>query len=54
MDADFYVDLVSHSFILRAEELYGNDYFLHQDNDPKHTSGLVANFLQYNHVRWVI
>ena len=53
MDADFYVDLINHYFIPRANELYGYDYFLHQDYDPKHTSGLVANFLQHNHIRWV-
>ena len=29
------------------------DFFLHQDNDPKHCSGLVANYMQYNHIRWV-
>lgn len=53
MDECVFLQLLQDHFLPKANELYGNDFFLHQDNDPKHCSGLVANYMQYNHIRWV-
>jgi hypothetical protein len=53
MDANVFVEIASNYLIPKANEMYGRNWFLHQDNDPKHTSRLVVNFLQYNNVRWV-
>ena len=39
MDRDVFVEILSNYFISRANELYELDYLIHEDNDPKHTSG---------------
>ena len=33
--------------------MYGNNWYLHQDNDPKHSSHLSRTFLAFNNVVWV-
>ena len=45
-----FVEIVSKFLVDRANQLYGREWFLHQDNDPKHTSNLVSNYFQYNNI----
>ena len=49
-----FVEILSKYLLPRANQLYGRNWYLHQDNDPKHTSNLTVNFLQFNQVIWVI
>ena len=53
MTAEIYVDILSHYFLQTARELYDRNWYLHQDNDPKHTSGLSRSFLEYSNFIWV-
>ena len=53
MNKEVYVEILANYLIPKARELYGNNWILHQDNGPKHTSGLARSFLQYSNVLWV-
>ena len=48
-----FVEILSKFLVPRANILFGSQWYLHQDNDPKHTSNLVPSFLQYNNITWV-
>ncbi len=54
MNKEMYVEILANYFIPTARERYGNNWYLHQDNDPKHTSGLARSFLQFSNAIWVI
>ena len=51
MDIEFYVEILAYYLIPNARELYGKNWILHQDNDPKHTSRLCAFFLEQNEIK---
>ena len=52
MDQYNYLEILAKVFIPFAQSRYGNNYVLHQDNDPKHTSFTCKHFLQINNVIW--
>ena len=54
MTAEIFIEIIDNNLLEKANNLYGRNWVLHQENDPKHTSDLVANYLQFNHVAWVI
>ena len=54
MTAEVYIDIMTHYFVPTARKLYGRNWYLHQDNDAKHTSGLARSFLEFSNVIWVI
>ena len=53
MISEVFIEIIDNYLIPKATELYGRNWNLHQDNDPKHTSDLTANYFQFNHVIWV-
>ena len=53
MTEEVYVDIMAHHFLPKAQELYGDNWILHQDNDPKHTSNLAREFFRKSNVIWV-
>ena len=44
MDSYLYKHLLTICLIPFAQSKYNEDYALHQDNDPKHNSGLLGYF----------
>ena len=53
MTEEVYVDITAHNFLPKAQELYGDNWILHQDNDPKHTSNLAREFFRKSTVIWI-
>jgi hypothetical protein len=50
MDGPFYVSILQSQLLPAAQSLYGRDWRLQQDNDPKHTSRVAKQFLSENKV----
>lgn len=51
MDRFMYKDILEKSMIPSAKKLLGKSYIFQHDNDPKHTSKLVKEFLQKKRVK---
>jgi len=47
MNIEFYVKILE-NHIPKIDIMLGDDWWLQQDNDPKHTSHLAKEFLQNN------
>ena len=45
MDEHVFLEILQNHFLPKSNELYGNDYFLHKENDPKQCSGLIASYV---------
>jgi hypothetical protein len=54
MTEEVYVEIMSKYLLPKAKSLYGDNWILHQDNDPKHTSSLAREFLRTSEIIWVI
>ena len=52
MNATKYGDILSASLVPFIHEKYPNGHRLVQDNDPKHTSKYIQNFVQKNIINW--
>ena len=53
MDSNLYKHLLTICLIPFAQAKYNVGYILHQDNDPKHTSGLLRSFYDEMDINWV-
>ena len=51
MNAKMYNRILSDQMFPSAQRLIGSNYVFQQDNDPKHTSGAVQNFLKKKKVK---
>jgi len=52
MDASRLTQILEVGLLPFIQEVYPENHRLYQDNDPKHTSELVSNFLEENGVVW--
>ena len=50
MDGLFYVNILRTQLLPAGQKLYGRNWHLQQDNDPKHTSRVAKNFLSQNNI----
>lgn len=50
MDGPFYVNILRTQLLPAAQRMYGNDWRLQQDNDPKHTSRVAKEFIAESEV----
>ncbi len=50
MDRPFYINILQTQLLPAAESMYESDWHLQQDNDPKHTSYVVKNFITENEI----
>ena len=48
-----FVEILSKFLVSKENIMFGSQWYLHQDNVPKHNSNLVSSFLQYNNITWV-
>ena len=48
MDANVYIEIMGEYILPNIRSMYGNNWYLQQDNDPKHSSYLSRTFLAYN------
>ena len=54
MDSILYNEILDDYLLPFVREKYFNqEYYLHQDNDPKHCSILCRSFLEDNNIIWV-
>ena len=53
MTQEVYLELLAIHLVPFGLNNYGNNWYLHQDNDPKHTSRLCTDFLKRHHINWV-
>ena len=54
MDSDLYNSIICEYLIPFAVSVYGiRNFYLHQDNDPKHSSKLCSELLRKNSICWV-
>ena len=51
MDGLFYVNILRTQLLPAGQKLYGRNWHLQQDNDPKHTSRVAKDFLSQNSVQ---
>lgn len=51
MDGPFYVHILETQLLPAAQSMYGNDWRLQQDNDPKHTSRVAKEFVAQNRIK---
>lgn len=51
MDGPFYVNILRTQLFPAGQQLYGRNWRLQQDNDPKHTSRVAKDFLSQNNVQ---
>ena len=47
-----YLEILAKYFLPFAISRFGDNFILHQDNDPKHTSHICRDFLENNSVLW--
>jgi len=52
MTQEVYLEILACHLLPFGLNRFGTDWFLHQDNDPKHTSRLCAFFLEQNEIKW--
>jgi hypothetical protein len=45
MDGPFYVRILQAQLLPAAQRMYGGNWRLQQDNDPKHTSRVAKEFI---------
>src|SRR5262249_8531840 len=51
MNAKMYKNILIHQMIPSATRLFnGKEFFFQHDNDPKHTSKIVKNYLKYKRI----
>ena len=48
MDGPFYVGILENQLLPSAQNMYGRNWRLQQDNDPKHTSRVAKEFIAEN------
>ena len=48
-----YLKILCDHLLPFATGKYGDDWILHQDNDPKHTSRYCRGFLERENLLWV-
>ena len=54
MDSNLYNGIISEFLIPFVVSTYGlKNFFLQQDNDPKHSSKICSKFLRENKITWV-
>jgi hypothetical protein len=53
MDGPFYVSILQTQLLPAAQNMYGNNWRLQQDNDPKHTSRVAKDFIKENGIRTI-
>ena len=53
MNKEMYCEILCDYLLPFAYSRYGNNWFLHQDNDPKHTSAFCRFFIQSQNILWV-
>ena len=53
MDGPFFVNILETQLLPAARRMYGSDWRLQQDNDPKHTSRVAKNFISRNGVQTI-
>ncbi|CAF0852040.1 unnamed protein product [Brachionus calyciflorus] len=53
MDSKLYNEILSDFLLPFGAINYDFDYFLHQDNDPKHKSSECRSFLEKNGINWI-
>ena len=51
MDGPFYVNILRTQLLPAAQRMYGRNWRLQQDNDPKHTSRVAKEFIAENGIR---
>ena len=53
MDSTNYIEILNEIVVPFGQATFGNDYILHQDNSPIHTSEECARFIETEGIRWV-
>src|SRR5438128_4290280 len=53
MDGPFYVNILRTQLLPAAQNMYGQNWRLQQDNDPKHTSRVAEDFIAENGIRTI-
>jgi len=53
IDGPFYVGILRDQLLPAARKMYGSDWRLQQDNDPKHTSRVAKAFIAENRINAV-
>jgi hypothetical protein len=53
MDALLYREIMADYLLPFMAQKYNMDCYLHQDNDPKHTSKICKDFLRINGIKWI-
>jgi hypothetical protein len=51
MDGPYYVDILETKLLPTAQQLYGKNWRLQQDNDPKHTSRVAKEFMEKKKIK---
>ena len=52
MDANSYVNILRHTLLPFLHDVYPDGHRFMQDNDPKHTSPLAAQFFEDRDINW--
>jgi len=53
MNGPFYVSILQTYLLPAAQQMYGKNWRLQQDNDPKHTSRVAKDFIVENKIRTI-
>jgi hypothetical protein len=51
MDGSFYVNILQTQLLPTAQDLFGKNWHLQQDNNPKHTSKVAREFIAENGIK---